>query len=371
MRFASLLPFALSLLAVGCTHEGVAAGPTGAASLRGLQSQPPSNSITIEGYGDVGPSATLTIRTKSQGPASIVASDLCRAEDGLYRRHATLGCVQSTRIALWDEIEEIKVEEFDGLSTVAVTAGAAIIVAGAVVMATTAAGAGKSSSSPSSAPRTPAKPTVPPSSPTPPAPVRDLPGRSAGASDHYHTHSSTTVLVLPGYSGYSGPGYTGVPAPSMVGSYGGGPSGPGTPVPLFDEHAAERDRFAVFGRLGASICVARRDCAAGSVMMGTRFSNFLELSGGAQMDRGAEGTRVMPQIGVGIQGTAPTERWLALYLGSTFSTNLSDFRVDPAIGFRLLPTQTVTIGIMPLAFSYGSTTSRFFWTPGLDLTASF
>jgi hypothetical protein len=368
---ALLLSLALSTLA--CTRDGVVAGATGVQSLR---ASAPSSSVVIEGYGDVGPSANLTLRT-STGAVTAKASELCKTEEGLARKHERFGCAQPTLLARWDDIQEVKVEEFDGLTTVAVVAGSAIIVAAAVTMAVVASGAGSGAGS--KAPREPAKPVVrnttpsaPPASvnPRPVPPVRDFPrsdsGRRGGggwSNGGGGTNVSvlvplqnTGIVVLPGGGGSSD-------EPTVV----NGPAPSAGAVPLIDESAARRAEFSPFARLGGSVCVARADCVAGGASLGVRFANLVEVSGGVLLQSGGP----MGQVALGLQGMDPKDRWLALYVGAAFATDGKDMRVDPTLGFRLLPASSVTIGVLPLGFSYGTRTGAFLWAPSVDLTASF
>ncbi|WP_394830675.1 hypothetical protein LVJ94_29625 [Pendulispora rubella] len=299
----------------------------------------------------VRPGDTLTITTV-EGNVTAEAKRFCRNESGIFLRDEDQDCSQAARVAAWDDIESVKVEQFDGGSTATVvTVGAAAVALIMVALAATnGKSGGKSKSSSSAAP----------------------------AYYHYHHHhpayfafgfgsaTSTSNASEESSREDQGPPRT-VPA-SL-------PSTGQDSVPLFSGRAERRAIVRPTLRLDGGACAFSDYCLTGSARVGATFLDFLDISGGVRWEQGKTDT-VLGTVGAGLNGTFPRLPALSMYIGTQFGFG-DGFRIIPSAGLRVKPGGNVSIGILPASFTYfapdrsSPERSRVAYTPSLELGYEF
>jgi hypothetical protein len=355
--------------AAGCTHEQTLAGPV---SVAGLQRSVPEQGLEIEGYGKIPPTATVSISLVSGGTVTLLAEQICRGPEGLFQRPEGYSiCSRAVFVAGWSDIREVTVEELDRLSTTLVVAGSVLIVAGAVMMASS----GSKSPTKAEPPKrhTPASPRVN-SSATAQAlpPVSARPGAEEPSGyDHNNRGGSAVYIGLPLFGNSSG-------GASSSGSAQAPPQ-EGIAVasdaradltPLYSSARERRASLAPFVRAGADVC-ATGTCSSFAARAGARFGNLFELSGGVLVDRDAQALKPMGLLSAGFHGGPPGVQWVALYVGTNAATDGSTYRISPEAGVRFELTEAISLGILPAAFAYRSREKRFNYTPAIDLGILF
>jgi hypothetical protein len=351
------LLFCLSI-ATGCTHTGHVSG---AAVGRAIQDQT-GERLRIEGYGEVTPSSTLRIVTRAGTATSVSAAEVCQTPQGLLVRSGDT-CALAKPIAAWAEIADIEVSEFDGLTTTALVAGSAAAVGIAVLSLS--------------------KDVPHPSKPT--APKEEHPAQHDGAADGVALAARDLAMNVDVSRTAGTLMYLAMTMPDQTPSMGRTPDWSPAPTEpskltdskdakrLFSESEERKARWSPFVRGGAGLGVGSSGASGyGLARAGVLFSEFIELSAGALIERDVKGTAaLLASANFGLQGSAPGERWLALYLGSSISANGDLFRIDPALGVRFQPMTDLWLGVYPLAMSYRSTSKNFNWSPSLDIGSTF
>jgi len=361
-RYRSLLALFLAVWTTGCTSESVVRGDWSAQALRGRETNYGTIRMTANDGAPVHvrPSDTLTITTV-EGSVTAEAGRFCRNESAIYLRDEGQDCSQAGRVAAWDDIESVKVEQFDGGSTATVvTVGAAAVALIMVALAAT-----KSGSKPST--RGDAAPVV-----------------VAAAHSHHEYHhypayyafgfgsgtASTASTVSPSEESsspeYQGPPRT-VPAPL--------PSPEQDSVPLFSGRAQRRAVVRPSLRVDAGACAFSDSCLTGSARVGATFLDFLDISGGVRWEQGKTDT-VLGTVGAGLNGTFPRLPALSVYIGTQFGFG-DGYRIIPSAGLRVRPGGSLSIGILPASFTYFSPDRdsperrRVAYTPSLEIGYEF
>ncbi|WP_394841373.1 hypothetical protein LZC95_30405 [Pendulispora brunnea] len=338
----------------GCTSESVVRGDWSAQALRGVETNYGTIRMTASDGAPVHlrPGDSVTITTV-EGSVTADAGRFCRNQSAIFLREDGQDCSQAARVAAWDDIESVKVEQFDGGSTATVvTVGAAAV---ALIMVGLAATKGDTKSGGKTAP--------------PPVPYyhhhHHYPAYFAFGFGAGRTSSSSS------YEDDSSPEYQGPPRtrPASL------PSEGQDSVPLFSGRAQRRAIVRPSLRVDAGACAFSDRCFTGSARVGATFLDILDISGGVRWEQGRTDT-VLATAGAGLNGTFPRLPALSVYVGTQFGFG-DGFRIIPSAGLRLKPGGNVSIGILPASFTYFSPDrgsperSRVAYTPSLELGYEF
>jgi hypothetical protein len=298
------------------------------------------------GFVEIGPSATLDIDDEV-----VSAGDLYWSDWGLYRK-------SGESIARWDDIRSIRVEQLDGVATVAVTATVAILVVALAALLKGASpssgsggggkgggggGGGKAPSAHGSAPN--------------PSPIIPDP--------RYTEVAFRTVEAL---SNTRGPGIT-VGMPDEEES--------GATTPLFARGARRRANIRLLARAEGSACWpgsgSQGDCIVSGARAGVRLLDIFELTGGVRVESNATQNKAYAVFGAMLHGESPAAHWFALAVGASVAFDQTRAHIVPQLAARFRPFRNAGfwLGIVPVEPVYATDTDTWSMASGIEVTGEF
>lgn len=333
-----------------------------------LQADGPTFTLTDDEGGDVPITAEsdLTFVTRDgQRLPPVEAGLLCRMQEGLaMRTERKQSCMTATPLVAWENIEHVEVENFDGAGTVAITAGAVVILTVAVVaiagggkLPSTSGGQSKSKGSSG----TPATPRVGGQGPVAHGPgpgpsPRPLPSHGGDFHSHGHVHVGGPIVIVPIGGGGGGSGRTVSTVSDDDGT-------------LFTRSETRRASVRGLVEADGGACILLASCVTAGLRGGVRVSNLLELSLGARAVQGyvaGGGTAIVPVFGLTLHGEFPRARWAAITLGGRIGTGAATTAlVEGTVGLRLSPARGLWLGLNPLHPTYTSWSDGRGWALGV------
>ncbi|RYE92367.1 MAG: hypothetical protein EOO75_06885 [Myxococcales bacterium] len=299
----------------------------------------------------------LEVTTVDGETTKLRGEEICRSADGLSVRGAGKPCSGSVWLAAWDDIESLRVEQFDGATSVAATAVVAIIVVGAIIIAMGDRKGSKSSSSSSSPPPRPGLVGAASGGSAPARHARRGPRSSGGVG--------TMFIFIPGSSTSSSGGGDRSPLLAPPGA-----AHDTTATPLFSGRAIRQAVVRPSLRADVTGCIGGTACVGGSLRLGVLLGDLVELSGGVRAEQLRDRTTPYALFGLGFQGRFPTVPSLGLHLGSQVAIG-PEFRVMPSVGLRWQPSAGVWLGLNPIGVTFFLDENRVSYTPSLDVGVEF
>ena len=297
---------------------------------------------------EVGPSATLTIDNEV-----VTAGELYWSEWGLFRK-------TGERIASWDSIRSIRVEQLDGAGTVAVTATVAIIVVALAALlgkgGNLGSGGGKGGGG-GGGKGGGGSPSVHGSAPNP-SPIIPDPRVTEVAFRTFEVVSNTT----------RGPGVTVGIDPAEESE---------TATPLFARGARRRANIRALARLEGSACWpgagSQGDCIVSGARVGVRLLEMFELTGGVRVESNALQSKPYAVFGAMLHGESPAAHWFALAVGASVAFDQTRAHVVPQLAARFRPFTSAGfwLGVVPVEPVYDTATDTWSMASGVEVTGEF
>lgn len=301
---------------------------------------------------EVGPSSTFYIDNEV-----VTAGELYWSEWGLFRK-------TGERIASWDSIGSIRVEQLDGAATVAVTATVAIIVVALAALLGKGGGGnlggGKGGGGGGGKGG----------------------GGGGGSTPSAHGSAPNPSPIIPD------PRYTEVAFRTFE-AVSNMSRGPGvtvgisqeeeseTATPLFARGARRRANIRLLARAEGSACWpgagSQGDCIVSGARAGVRLLDMFELTGGVRVESNSLQNKAYAVFGAMLHGESPAAHWFALAVGASVAFDQTRAHVVPQLAARFRPfiNAGFWLGVVPVEPVYDTATDTWSMASGVEVTGEF